>query len=196
VERVVLSGQEMSEEVSVVVIDARPWPRRIRTRACPARCRTRHPAVRIPHRRCSFTKCQAPIPSDYRAAVATHWTLGCDAAEPRRIAAFWARALGYVDEPGYDEPDGASIIDPDGRGPAISFLKVPEGKRSKNRMHIDIRVAGEPPWDLAEREGLIRAKVQDLVGYGATIVQEHLYGGEHLDHVVMQDPEGNEFCVA
>ena len=81
--------------------------------------------------------------------MATHWTLGCDAADPHRIAAFWASALGYVEEPGYDDPDGASIIDPDGEGPAIGFLRVPEGKTAKNRMHIDIRVAGEPPWDMA-----------------------------------------------
>jgi hypothetical protein len=86
--------------------------------------------------------------------MATHWTLGCDAADPQGIAAFWAMALGYVTEPGYDEPDGASIIDPDGVGPAISFLRVPEGKTAKNRMHIDIRVAGKGPWDMAEREQL------------------------------------------
>ena len=127
--------------------------------------------------------------------MATHWTLGCDAADPRRIAAFWAQALGYVDEPGYDEPDGASIVDPDGKGPAIGFLKVPEGKIAKNRMHIDIRVAGEPPWEMAGRERLIRAKVAELVAAGATIVREEAYG-EHLDHVVMLDPETNEFCVA
>jgi hypothetical protein len=60
--------------------------------------------------------------------MATLWTLGCDAADPHRIAAFWAGALGYVAEPGYDDPDGASIIDPEGVGPAISFLRVPEGK--------------------------------------------------------------------
>src|SRR6478672_4321535 len=97
--------------------------------------------------------------------MATHWTLGCDAADPQRIAAFWAQALGYVSEPGYDDPDGASIIDPDGKGPAIGFLRVPEGKTSKNRMHIDIRVAGE--------------------SYG-----------DQLGHVVLLDPEDNEFCVA
>ena len=66
-----------------------------------------------------------------------------------------------VPEPGYADPDGASIIDPGGVAPAIGFLRVPEPKTAKNRMHIDIRVAGEP-----------------------------------LDHVVMLDPEGNEFCVA
>jgi len=127
--------------------------------------------------------------------VATHWTLGCDALDPQRVAAFWALALGYVAEPGYDDPDGASIIDPDGVGPAIGFLRVPEGKAVKNRMHIDIRVAGEPPWDMVERAALIRAKVAVLAAAGATVVREEWYD-EHLGHVVMFDPEGNEFCVA
>jgi len=113
--------------------------------------------------------------------VATHWTLGCDAADPRRLAAFWARALGYVDEPGYDDPDGASIVDPDGRGPAIAFLRVPEPKTAKNRMHIDVRVAGHR----------IRATVADLEMLGARVVRVDEQG-----HVVMADPEGNEFCVA
>jgi hypothetical protein len=127
--------------------------------------------------------------------MATHWTLGCDAEDPHRLAAFWAAALGYVPEPGYDEPDGASIVDPDGRGPAIGFLRVPEPKTSKNRMHVDVRVAGEPPWDSAERERLVRAKCAELVGRDATIVREVFYG-EQLGNVVMLDPEGNEFCVA
>jgi predicted enzyme related to lactoylglutathione lyase len=127
--------------------------------------------------------------------MAKHWTLGCDAADPHRLAAFWALALGYVDEPGYHNPDGASIIDPDGNGPAIGFLRVPEGKTAKNRMHIDIRVAGDGPWDMAERERLIRATVPELVAAGASVVREEWYG-EHLGHVVMADPEGNELCVA
>jgi len=127
--------------------------------------------------------------------MATHWTLGCDAEDPHRIAAFWATALGYMPEPGYDDPDGASIVDPDGAGPAIGFLRVPEGKTAKNRMHIDVRVAGEPPWDMPERERLIRAKVADLVAAGATEIREQSYDGQ-LGHVVMLDPEGNEFCVA
>ena len=127
--------------------------------------------------------------------MATHWTLGCDAADPHRLADFWGRALGYVAEPGYDDPDGASIIDPDGSGPAIGFLRVPEPKTSKNRMHIDIRVAGEPPWDRTEREQLISARVTDLVAAGATEVRAESYDGQ-LGHVVMLDPEGNEFCVA
>ena len=70
---------------------------------------------------------------------------------------------------------------------------MPEGKTAKNRMHIDIRVAGEPPWDMADREQLIRAKVDELTLAGATWVREEFYE-EHLGHVVMLDPEGNEFC--
>ena len=127
--------------------------------------------------------------------MATHWTLGCDAADPHLLAAFWVVALGYVDEPGYDDVDGASIIDPDDKGPAIGFLRVPEPKTAKNRMHIDIRVAGEPPWDMEERKQLIRAKVAELAARGGRVLREISYGGL-LDHVVMLDPEGNEFCVA
>ena len=127
--------------------------------------------------------------------MATHWTLGCDAHDPHRLARFWAAALGYVPEPGHDDPDGASIIDPDGRGPAISWLRVPEGKTAKNRVHIDIRPAGEPPWDPDQRERLIRAKVEQVLGLGATQVREESYDGATLGHVVMLDPEGNEFCV-
>jgi len=126
--------------------------------------------------------------------MVTHRTLGCDATDPRRLAAFWATALGYVPEPGYDDPDGASIVDPAGRAPAIGFLRVPEPKRSKNRMHIDIRVAGHAPGDQVERARRIRERMPDLVAAGATAVGEEFYG-EHLGHVVMRDPEGNEFCV-
>jgi hypothetical protein len=127
--------------------------------------------------------------------MATHWTLGCDAVDPHRLAAFWALALGYIDEPGYEFEDGASLIDPEGVGPAIGFLRVPEGKTAKNRLHIDIRVAGEKPVQQSDRERWIRSKVTDLVAAGATTVREETYDGE-LGHIVMLDPEGNEFCVA
>jgi hypothetical protein len=126
--------------------------------------------------------------------MATYWTLGCDAADPQALASFWALALGYEKEPGFDEPGNASIIDPEGLGPAIGFLRVPEGKSSKNRVHIDIRVAGDGPWDMKKREQLIRAKVPALQAAGAKVVREEFYE-QALGHVVMEDPEGNEFCV-
>ncbi len=127
--------------------------------------------------------------------MATHWTIGCDAIEPQRLAAFWALALRYEKEPGFDDEDSASIIDPAGIGPAIGFLRVAESKTAKNRVHIDIRVAGEPPWDLEERARLIRERVVELVAAGASQVREERYD-DSLGHVVLLDPEGNEFCVA
>jgi hypothetical protein len=126
--------------------------------------------------------------------MTTHWTVSYDAADPRRLARFWAGALGYVDEPGYDFVDGASLIDPEGVLPAVGFLRVPEGKTAKNRVHLDIRVTAGQSVDPAVREQLIRAKVAELVAAGATAVREESYGD--LNHVVMHDPEGNEFCVA
>ena len=48
---------------------------------------------------------------------------------------------------------------------------------------------------MGEREQLIRSKVADLAAWGATFVREESYG-DQLGHVVLLDPEGNEFCVA
>jgi hypothetical protein len=103
------------------------------------------------------------------------------------VEAVSAVAPGYVKEPGFDEPDNASVVDPDGAGPAIGFLKVPEPKSAKNRMHIDIRVAGPGPCDMAERARLIRAKVPELLAAGATVVREE-WSGDDLGHVVTLDP--------
>lgn len=129
--------------------------------------------------------------------MATHCTLGCDANDPHRLADFWAKTLDYVPEPGHHDADGASIIDPQGKRPAIGLLRVPEGKLSKNGFHIDIRVASKGPWDMGhEGPGATDpVQVSELVALGATIVREEQYQ-EALGHVVMLDPEGNEFCVA
>ena len=121
--------------------------------------------------------------------------MGCDARDPHRLAAFWAQVLGYVLEPGYVNEHAASIVDPEGVGPAIAFLAVPEPKTAKNRMHIDVRPAGEDPPDQFRHERLIRDTVTAATAAGATVVREQFHDG-CLGHVVMADPEGNEFCVA
>ncbi|WP_329245821.1 VOC family protein [Streptomyces sp. NBC_01478] len=133
-------------------------------------------------------------------------TLDCDDAQ--LLAAFWKTALGYVDEPppapfatraewiAHYEPDddgaeddGAWLCDPDGVGPRLSILKVPEPKTAKNRLHLDIRVPVRGGPD--ERWAAIRAEAERLVGAGGRVLAE--FDGHH---VVMADPEGNEFCVA
>jgi hypothetical protein len=129
-----------------------------------------------------------------------------DCVDAERMAEFWKLALGYIDEPppapfktraewasGFDLPDddggGAWLCDPIGVGPRLSLLEVPEPKTAKNRLHIDIRVgkAGGPD----DRWARVLAEADRLVGAGATKVSEI---GDH--HIVMADPEGNEFCVA
>src|SRR3954447_17522523 len=60
---------------------------------------------------------------------------------------------------------------------------------AKKRMHIDIRVAGEAPWEPTEREQRIREKVAELVAAGATTVREEYYGRQ-FGHVVMLRSRG------
>ncbi|MEV0222179.1 VOC family protein [Streptomyces sp. NPDC050704] len=134
--------------------------------------------------------------------------LTLDCANAQLLADFWKTALGYIDEPPpvpfktreewlaqFDLPeddsedDGAWLCDPDGAGPRLSILKVPEPKTAKNRLHIDVRVPGHG--SAGERRARIKAESERLVKAGGTVRQE--FDGRH---VVMADPEGNEFCVA
>jgi hypothetical protein len=144
--------------------------------------------------------------------VAVEWTLTIDCANPARLADFWSVALGYVLAPppaGFDTweewfvrfgvpeeewHDGAALADPDGVRPWISFLKVPESKIVKNRVHIDVQAGGgrAQPWDL--RWARVTEAVERLTAAGATVIGEVAQDGQP-DHVVMADPEGNEFCV-
>jgi Glyoxalase-like domain len=143
------------------------------------------------------------------------WTLTFDCHDAPAQAEFWKLALGYVDAPppeGWttweswlrdlevpeDEwDDGAVISDPEGRLPRICFLKVPEGKTAKNRLHVDVQVGGGRHLPNEERRPRVTAKVAELKAAGATVlVQEpaQLEDGL-LNNAVMADPEGNEFCV-
>jgi hypothetical protein len=112
-----------------------------------------------------------------------------DCARAAVLAEFWKLALGYEDEPEGDEDDGAWLRDPDGVGPRLVFLRVPEPKVAKNRLHIDVRVGRlGGPEQVWER---VQEKVAQLVSAGGSVLE---VVGTH--HVVMADPEGNEFCVA
>ena len=116
-----------------------------------------------------------------------------DCAHPASVARFWAAALdGYAIAP-YDdaelarlrslgitdvEDDPTVLVEPAEAGPRLFFQRVPEAKRVKNRVHPDLRAA-DP-----------QAEIQRLTALGASVQ------ARYPDHVLMADPEGNEFCLA
>ncbi|MCP3781992.1 MULTISPECIES: VOC family protein [Micromonospora] len=135
-----------------------------------------------------------------------------DCADPAALAAFWATTLGYrlQDPPGGFESweqaleamgvpperrnDASAVVDPAGTGPRLFFQRVPEGKQAKNRVHLDVRAA--PGLSGDERMAALEAEAERLVTHGATRLQRHepappLGAG----HLIMADPEGNEFCL-
>lgn len=107
-----------------------------------------------------------------------------DSNDPGSTATFWEQALGWrrthsdADEVVLEPPEGSPLNDV---VPDILFLRVPEGKTVKNRLHLDLR-----PKDQA-------AEVARLEGLGARRIS--VGQGEDATWVVMADPEGNEFCV-
>ena len=145
--------------------------------------------------------------------------LTIDCADTQKLVAFWSEALGYVPEPppgghatwreywaamGVPEeelPVGAgdtpeSIVDPAGQGPRVWFQQVPEPKTLKNRVHLDLKVGGGRDVPLAVRMQRVAVTVERLVEAGAGVLR--LVEEPDMGHyaVVLQDPEGNEFCVA
>ena len=135
-----------------------------------------------------------------------------DCGDPAALAAFWAEVLGYQVQPpppGFDSwdealsamnipperrNDASALIDPDGTGPRIFFQRVPEGKTAKNRVHLDVRAASRLTG--GTRMAALEESCSRLVSLGASRIERHepappLQGG----HIVLTDPEGNEFCL-
>ena len=108
-------------------------------------------------------------------------TVDCD--DVMRVAQFWSAAMERPLDDGASEWF-ASIggKDPDRAEPAWYFAKVPEGKIAKNRMHVDVFDPGP-------------GAVDRLIQLGANLVERHELQWANHDWTVLQDPEGNEFCV-
>jgi glyoxalase superfamily protein len=100
-----------------------------------------------------------------------------DAADALALATFWAAVFGSdVDE---DSTRDKAFVEAAGwGGPNIWFNRVPEPKAAKNRVHFDLRAPGPAADEVARLERL-----------GAALVE---WLGQHA---VMEDPEGNVFCV-
>ena len=110
--------------------------------------------------------------------------LAVDAADPVMLARWWAEVLGW--RVTVEDPDESCIEPPagspeDGVSPDILFLKVPDAKGVKNRLHLDLR-----PDD---RDAEV-ARVEALGAHRVDVGQ-----GPEVTWVVLADPEGNEFCI-
>lgn len=114
--------------------------------------------------------------------AATLGNISFDCDDVLKLAAFWSAVLGRPLDNGSSE-FFASIGGTDGERPepAWYFNKVPEPKQAKNRVHVDLV---NPD----------RNAVEELVQLGATVVGQHRISGHSW--TVLQDPEGNEFCIA
>jgi len=109
-----------------------------------------------------------------------------DAAEPARLARFWAAALRW--EVGGEEDDEVDVLPggyryPDPAALALVFVPVPEPKTVKNRVHLDLATTS------AAHQA---AEVERLLGLGAVPAD---IGQGDVPWQVLADPEGNEFCV-
>jgi predicted enzyme related to lactoylglutathione lyase len=105
-----------------------------------------------------------------------------DCADASRIATFWSAALGWKLTGVSEDQSDAELVEPTNPRRRILFQKVPEGKTAKNRLHLDLR-----PSRTRDEE------VDRLRELGATVLEG--FGGPAATWTVMQDPEGNEFCV-
>ena len=141
--------------------------------------------------------------------VAVQVTFDC--ADPDALCGFWCEALDYVKEPppgdfetweaaltawGVPETEWNSrsaAVDPAGQGPRLFFQRVPEGKTAKNRMHLDLRRAVGLRGD--ERMDTLEVEASRLVDLGATRLKRFEPDAMDVGFIVMQDPEGNEFCL-
>ena len=108
--------------------------------------------------------------------------LAWDANDPLRLAQFWAQALRWT--VGEATDDVVELVPTDETGFRIDFLKVPEPKTGLSRLHLDLTTESDDD----QNETVAR-----LLELGA----HHLDVGQSPEdrHVVLSDPEGNEFCV-
>ncbi len=106
--------------------------------------------------------------------------IAIDCEDAPGLARFWSEALGYRVLEDYDEDEVMIVPPAPTPGPRFLFLKVPEGKIVKNRIHLDLR----------SDDG--EAEVERLIAMGAEPVD---IGQGEVTWVVLADPEGNEFCI-
>jgi catechol 2,3-dioxygenase-like lactoylglutathione lyase family enzyme len=124
-------------------------------------------------------------------------TITFDCADPYLLVGFWSQLTGYHEEPDNpnfpDDPEGL-LVAPDGSA-SLLFIKVPENKAVKNRVHLDLAPPPAPAdAPVAVTADARDAEMQRALGLGATLVADHRRE-DRTGFVVLADPEGNEFCI-
>lgn len=114
-------------------------------------------------------------------------TVTFDCADPYGLARWWSQATGrpLMDS---DPGDHGVVLEPPAEGrhqPRLLFLRVPDGKSVKNRVHLDVR-----PTDGRTRD----EEADRLIALGARVYEDHRKP-DGSGWVTLLDPEGNEFCV-
>ena len=107
-----------------------------------------------------------------------------DARDPHALAAFWAALLEREIRPGDMPQDDSVLVAPVPGQPGLLFLRVPEGKTTKNRIHFDLW-----PTSTARDEQVERA-----TRLGAVVLADRRQA-DGTGWVVFADPDGNEFCI-
>ncbi|WP_030253746.1 VOC family protein [Streptomyces violens] len=130
------------------------------------------------------------------AGLAAFWStaLDCQVQGPPGGYETWEQALDAMGVPLENRNDASAVVDPKGTGPRLFFRRVPEGKQAKNRVHLDVRAA--PGLDGDERMAALESEAERLVSHGATRLRRHEPAPPlEAGHLVMADPEDNEFCL-
>src|SRR5215467_15652835 len=172
---------ESADALSIARPDGRPWrmacrvlnrfARLARAPSVVALLAADMPCLRLADRR-----------SEVRIAVTCHLFALCfDANDPLRLAHFWADVLGWEIATPHE---GIALVPSDDTGFRIRFLPTEEQKVAENQMHFDLTSTS-------------------LEDQRQTVARSLRLGGRHIDvgqrpeeaHVVLGDPEGNEFCV-
>jgi hypothetical protein len=112
-----------------------------------------------------------------------------DCTNPSAIASFWNEALGWGGVASTEDGSGA-ICGPPSGGWYLEFVRVPEAKTAKNRVHLGCSAGG-----LDELDG----EIERLRNLGATVAWEEEFESKIASlcrNVVLRDPEGNEFCLS
>jgi catechol 2,3-dioxygenase-like lactoylglutathione lyase family enzyme len=104
-------------------------------------------------------------------------------ADVARARDFWTAALGYVPRDAEPDHTWAVLVPPDGAGAQLSLMLSDTPPQARPRVHLDLYAADQA------------AEISRLTGLGARVVEDWAGYTDDSDFVVLEDPDGNRFCV-